>query len=309
MKAIVLVGGEGTRLRPLTYTTPKQLLPVAGEPMLDRLVRNLAGHGIDDVILSMGYKPSAFRDAYPDDVCAGLPLRYVVEDEPLDTGGAIAYAADEAGIDDRFLVFNGDVLTDADVTALVETHAAHGALTTIALTPVDDPSRFGVVVTDADHRVTAFIEKPPPGSAPTNLINAGIYVMEPAALDVVARGRRVSIEREVFPAMVDNGTLFAAACDGYWIDIGNPLAYIQANVDIAGGSVVDSTATVDPTASIISAVVHAGAHIAAGAVVDHSIVGAGATVGAGASVSGYSVVGPGACVADGSVLVGQQVER
>jgi mannose-1-phosphate guanylyltransferase len=309
MKAIVLVGGEGTRLRPLTYTTPKQLLPVAGEPMLDRLVRNLAGHGIDDVILSMGYKPSAFRDAYPDDTCAGLPLRYVVEDEPLDTGGAIAYAADEAGIDDRFLVFNGDVLTDADVTALVETHAAHGALTTIALTPVDDPSRFGVVVTDDDQRVTAFIEKPAAGTAPTNLINAGIYVMEPAALDVVVRGRRVSIEREVFPTMVDAGTLFAAACDGYWIDIGNPLAYIQANLDIAGGSVVDSTATVDPTASIVAAVVHAGAHIAAGAVVDHSIVGADATVGAGASITGYSVVGPGACVADGSVLVGQQVER
>jgi mannose-1-phosphate guanylyltransferase len=308
VKAIVLVGGEGTRLRPLTYTTPKQLLPVAGVPMLERAVGHLAAHGVDEVILSMGYKADAFLAAYPDGRCAGVRVRYVVEDEPLDTGGAIAYAADEAGIDGRFVVVNSDVVTDMDYSALIATHAASGALTTIGLTPVEDPSRFGVVVTDVDGRVTAFIEKPPAGSAPTNLINAGIYVMEPAALDVIERGRRVSVEREVFPAMVDNGTLFASAIDGYWIDIGNPMAYIQANLDIAGNSVIDPTAKVDPSAVITDSVVLDHALVGPGAVVDHSIVGAGATIGVGASVREYAVVGPGATVADGAEVFSGSVE-
>ena len=307
MKAIVLVGGEGTRLRPLTYTTPKQLLPVAGVAMLERVVTHLASHGVDEVVLSMGYKPDAFLAAYPNNLCAGVPVRYVVEAEPLDTGGAIAYAADEAGVTDRFVVVNGDVLTDVDFSALIKGHAASGATTTIGLTPVEDPSRFGVVVTDVDGRVTAFIEKPPPGTAPTNLINAGIYVMEPAALDIIERGRRVSVEREVFPAMVDNGTLFAAAAEGYWIDTGNPLSYIQANMDIAGNSVVDPSAKVDPSAVIIDSVIHADAVIEANACVDHSIVGAGAVIGARANVREYSVIGTGAKVAAGAEVVGQQV--
>ena len=308
MKAIVLVGGEGTRLRPLTYTTPKQLLPVAGVPMLERVVTHLSRHGVDEVILSMGYKPDAFLAAYPDHVCAGVAVRYVVEAEPLDTGGAIAYAADEAGVDERFMVVNGDVLTDADYTALVDLHAARGALTTIGLTPVDDPSRFGVVVTDADNRVTAFIEKPSAGTAPTNLINAGVYVMETAALYSIERGRRVSVEREVFPAMVDAGTLFAGASDGYWLDAGNPVSYIQANLDIAGNSVIDPSAKVDPTAVVVDSVIHAGALIGAKAVVDHSIVGSDATVGAGATLREYTVVGSAVVVADGAQFSGDQVD-
>jgi mannose-1-phosphate guanylyltransferase len=308
VKAIVLVGGEGTRLRPLTYTTPKQLLPVAGVPMLERSVGHLAAHGVDEVILSMGYKADAFLAAYPDGECAGVRVRYVVEDEPLDTGGAIAYAADEGGIDGRFLVVNSDVVTDMDFSALVANHDAWGALTTIGLTPVEDPSRFGVVVTEADGRVTAFIEKPPAGTAPTNLINAGIYVMEPEALDVIERGRRVSVEREVFPAMVANATLFAAAVDGYWIDIGNPVAYIQANLDVAGMSVIDPTAKVDPSAVITDSVVLDHARIGPNAVVDHSIIGSCASVGVRASVRDYAVVGPAATVADGVEVRGGTVE-
>ena len=309
MKAVVLVGGEGTRLRPLTYTTPKQLLPVAGVPMLERVVTHLAAHGVDEVVLSMGYKPDAFLAAYPDNKCAGVAVTYVVEAEPLDTGGAIAYAADEASIAERFLVVNGDVLTDMNYSALVDFHAARGAMATIGLTPVEDPSRFGVVVTNGDGQVTAFIEKPPAGTAPTNLINAGVYVMEAAALDVVERGRRVSVEREVFPAMVDNGTLFASASDGYWIDTGNPVSYIQANVDIAGGSVVDPSATVAATASITDSVVHAHATIGENARLDHAIVGAGASIGAGATVRDYTVVAAGASVADGADVAGEQVEQ
>ena len=308
MKAIVLVGGEGTRLRPLTYTTPKQLLPVAGVPMLERSIGHLAAHGVDEVILSMGYKADAFFAAYPDNVCAGVPVRYVVEDEPLDTGGAIAYAADEAGLDGRFVVVNSDVVTDMDYSALFAKHAATGALTTIGLTPVEDPSRFGVVVTDGDGRVSAFIEKPAPGAAPTNLINAGIYVMESAALDVIERGRRVSVEREVFPLMVEQGSLFAAAVEGYWIDIGNPTAYIQANLDIAGMSVIDASASVDASAVITDSVVLAHARIGANAVVESAIIGAGATVGARAVVRDFAVVGPGATVADGARVCGGTVE-
>ena len=308
MKAIVLVGGEGTRLRPLTYTTPKQLLPVAGVPMLERAISHLAAHGIDEVILSMGYKADAFMAAYPDGSCAGVTVRYVIEDSPLDTGGAIAYAADEAGVEGRFVVVNSDVVTDMDFSALIATHAASGALTTIGLTPVEDPSRFGVVVTDPDGRVTAFIEKPPTGSAPSNLINAGIYVMESAALDVVERGRRVSVEREVFPAMVANGTLFAAAVDGYWIDIGNPTAYLQANLDIAGMSVIDPSARVDSSAVVTDSVVLADARIGANAVVESAIIGAGATVGARAVVRDFAGVGPGAHVAGGARVCGGTVE-
>lgn len=308
MKAIVLVGGEGTRLRPLTYTTPKQLLPVAGVPMLERAVMHLAAHGVDEVILSMGYKADAFLAAYPGDVCAGVPVRYVVEDEPLDTGGAIAYAADEAGVAGRFLVVNSDVLTDMNFSDLIAHHDETGALATIGLTPVEDPSRFGVVVTDPDGKVTAFIEKPAPGTAPTNLINAGIYIMERAALDVIERGRRVSVEREVFPAMVEQGSLFAAPAEGYWIDIGNPTAYIQANLDIAGNSVIDPTAKVDPSAVVTDSVVLDHALVASNAVIEDSIVGAGASVGVGAAVRGFSVIGPGATVADGAEVVGAQVE-
>jgi mannose-1-phosphate guanylyltransferase len=308
VKAIVLVGGEGTRLRPLTYTTPKQLLPVAGVPMLERAIAHLAAHGIDEVILSMGYKADAFLAAYPDGACCGVPVRYVVEDEPLDTGGAIAYAADEAGVDARFVVVNSDVVTDMDYSALLARHDASGALATIGLTPVEDPSRFGVVVTDPDGRVSAFIEKPPAGTAPTNLINAGIYVMEPAALDGIERGRRVSVEREVFPALVEQGALYAFAIDGYWIDIGNPTAYIQANLDIAGNSVIAGGAKVDPSAVITDSVVLDGALVGPNAIVENSIIGAGATVGTGASVREFAVVGPGAAVADGAEVVGGTVE-
>lgn len=307
MKAIVLVGGEGTRLRPLTYTTPKQLLPIAGVPMLERAIAHLASHGVTEVVLSMGYKADAFLAAYPDGRCAGVPVSYVIEAEPLDTGGAIAYAADEAGVQERFVVVNSDVITDMDFSALIAQHAESGAEATIGLTPVEDPSRFGVVVTDVDGRVTAFIEKPPAGTAPTNLINAGIYVMEPAALKGVERGRRVSVEREVFPAMVDRGTLFAYASDGYWIDMGNPLAYIQANLDIAGNAVIDPSATVDGTAVITDSVVLADAVIGANVVIENSIIGAGAVIGAGASVRELSVVGPGVTIAEGAELVADQV--
>lgn len=302
----MLVGGFGTRLRPLTSSTPKQMLSVAGRPMIERVVGHLAAHGIDEVVLSLGFLPDVFLDAYPDGTCAGLPLVCAAEPEPLDTAGGIAFAARAAGIDDRFLVVNGDVLTDMDVSALVAFHEAAGAEGTIALTRVADPSQFGVVPTDDDGRVLAFVEKPPPGEAPTDLINAGYYVLEPSVIERIAPGAKVNIERVTFPAMVADGRLFARPDPAWWLDVGTPARYLEANAHYAGApTVVESGATIHPDATVVDSVIGAGAVVEAGAVVRGSIVGTGAVVGAGARVEGLSVVGPGHRVPPGTVLVGR----
>ena len=311
MRAVVLVGGFGTRLRPLTLTRPKQMLPVLHRPMIEHVVGHLAGHGVDDVVLSLGYRPDAFRHAYPDGRCAGVSLHLAVDPEPLDTAGAIRYAALDAGIDERFLVVNGDVLTDLDVTRFVAFHEQAGAEGTIALHKVADPSRYGVVPTDAHGRVTAFVEKPPPGEAPTDLINAGTYVLEPSVLDRIDGGRRVSIEREVFPAMVVGGTLFAQDDASYWIDTGTPQEYIQAQLDLLDGlrggdsarAAIHPTASVDPASRVSRSVVGPDATVAPGARVEGSVLLEGARIGSGAVVEG-SVVGAGTEIGEGAELVG-----
>ncbi len=228
MKAIVLVGGEGTRLRPLTLSRPKQLLPIAGVPMLERVLSQLSAWGVDEAILSLGYRPDAFVAAYPGKSVAGVGLDFAVEPEPLDTGGAIRFAAEQAGISERFVVCNGDVLTDLDGGALIDLHESSNALATIALTPVDDPSSFGVVPTARSGRVIEFVEKPDPGKAPTNMVNAGIYVFEPEILDRIPSGVRVSVERVVFPSIVAEKRLFALGYDGFWIDAGTPGTFLAA---------------------------------------------------------------------------------
>ncbi len=321
MIAVILVGGEGTRLRPLTSTTPKQMLPVAGRPMICHVIEHLAAHGVDRAVLSLGYRPDAFVAAFPADRCGGVELAYAVEDAPLDTAGAIAFAAGLAGVDDTFVVVNGDVLTDLDVGELVGFHRRSGAEGTIALTPVDDPSRFGVVPTDGAGRVTAFVEKPPAAEAPTNLVNAGTYVCEPGILARVPPGRRVSIEREVFPAMVAHGSLFAMASVAAWADVGTPAAYLEANLERAAAdgprpgdhpsasvvaSVVGTGTVVGAGARVEGSLLLGGVRVEAGALVRSSIVGAGAAIGEGATVEALSVVGDGAVVADGARLVGQR---
>jgi mannose-1-phosphate guanylyltransferase len=308
VRAVVLVGGFGTRLRPLTSDTPKQMLSVAGRPMIERVVGHLAAHGVDEVVLSLGFRPDVFTDAYPDGTCAGLPLVCAAEPEPLDTAGGIAFAARAAGIHERFLVVNGDAMTELDVTALVAFHEAAGAEGTIALTRVADPSHFGVVPTDGAGRVLAFVEKPPPGEAPTDLINAGYYVLEATVIDRVAPGARVNIERVTFPAMVADGTLYARPDPAWWLDVGTPERYIEANVHYAAvPTVIEAGARVAPDAEVVGSVVSSGAVIEAGAVVRDSIVGAGATVGAGARVERGSVVGPAQRVPAGAVLVAQRL--
>lgn len=330
MRAVVLVGGFGTRLRPLTFTTPKQMLPIIHKPMIEHVLEHLADHGITDAVLSMGYRPDAFVDAYPNGSCAGVEVHYAVEPEPLDTAGAIRFAALDAGIDERFLVVNGDVLTDLDVNALIDFHEAHGAEGTIALHRVDDPSAFGVVPTDAQGRVEAFVEKPPRDEAPTDLINAGTYVLEPSVLGRIAGDRKVSIEREVFPAMVADGTLYAMDGHTYWIDTGTPAKYLQAQIDLLRGERgekvqgVHPGARIDEGAIVARSVVGVGAHVAAGAevrgsillpsssigahaVVERAIVGPGATVGERARVDDLAVLGDGAVVDPGLRVSGGSV--
>ncbi len=319
MRAVVLVGGKGTRLRPLTYTAPKQMLPVAGRPMIEWVLEHLASHGVSEVVLSLGYRPDAFTEAYPDGVCGGVALHYAVEDEPLDTAGAIAFAARSAGLDrEPFVVVNGDVLTGLDVGAIVAFHRDRGAEATIALTPVDDPSRFGVVPTDAEGRVEAFIEKPPPGTAPTNLINAGTYVLEPSVLDRIAPGGPVSIERATFPELVAARSLYAMASDADWVDAGTPATYLSANLARAAGpapagvevhrdatvshSVLGAGVRIGAGATVEGSLLLDGAHIADGASVSGSIVGWGAEVGAWATVSDLAVLGLDAAVPAGATV-------
>jgi mannose-1-phosphate guanylyltransferase len=326
VKAVVLVGGFGTRLRPLTLTTPKNLLPVGHVPMVERVIGHLGEHGVTEAVLSLGYKPDTFLDAYPDGTCAGVALRYAVEDEPLDTAGAIRFAAGEAGIDERFVVVNGDVLTDLDVTRLIRFHDASGAEATIALHTVEDPSRYGVVVTDVAGQVEAFIEKPPADEAPSTAINAGTYVLEPSVLGRIDVGRKVSVERETFPALVADGTLYALDGNAYWLDAGTPETYLQANLDLlppdtssvhpeahvadsahVERSVVGAGATIGEDATLTEAVVLAGATIEGGARVHRSIVGSGATVRAGAELLDHTVVGADVDVAAAARHTGERV--
>ena len=285
--------------------------------MIERVLEGLSRYGIDDVVLSLGYQPDAFLEAYPDGRCAGVALHYAVEPEPLDTAGAISFAARDAGIRETFLVVNGDVLTNLDVGELIGFHKDRKAEATIALTPVEDPSRFGVVPTDEEGRVVAFIEKPPRDEAPTNLINAGTYVLEASVLDRIPEGRRVSIERETFPALVDDRRLFALASDADWIDAGTPATYLAANLRYAGpapasaqlgvGSTVEASVIGDGVAigdgaSVVGSVVFAGAWIGKGAEVRSSIVGLRARIEDGADVSELTVVGDGQTIPAGAVL-------
>ncbi len=304
MHAVVLVGGFGTRLRPLTNDVPKPMLPIGHVPMIERLVNRLARGGVTDVVLALGFKPEPFMEAFPDGRCGNVELTYAVEPEPLDTGGAIRFAAEFGGIDSTFVVANGDVLTDLDVAELVDAHRTSNASATLHLVGVDDPSAFGVVDLDdsgATGRgpIRQFVEKPARGTEPSNLINAGTYVFEPSVLDLIPSGERVSIERDTFPKLVAAGSIHGVATDDYWIDAGVPDLYRAANLDLLGGRRVHDScvaiapgASVDPGATVMNCIVGAGAVIEGGTttVVD-SVILPGAFVGRGAQVESSIVMG------------------
>jgi mannose-1-phosphate guanylyltransferase len=290
------------------------MLPLVGVPMIECVFTTLAEHGITDAVLSLGYLPDRFIEAYPGGVVAGVNVSYAVEPEPLDTAGAIRFAANFADIDDTFLVVNGDVLTDLDITELIAFHRRNDAQATIALHEVEDPSRFGVVPTTPEGRVIAFVEKPPRDQAPTNLINAGTYVFEPSVLKRIASTGRVSVERHTFPMLAAEGTLFAMHDHAYWLDTGTPEAFLQANVDLMVGrvgghgakGVVDGSwrepsASVDASARVVNAVIDRQCVVGADVVLERSVLLPGAIIEQGAIVRS-SIIGPGAAIGRYSTL-------
>ena len=341
MQALVLAGGEGTRLRPLTLTTPKPVMPLAGRPFLTFMLDWVRGHGVDEVILSCGFMSDAVRHVLGD-IYDGMRLRYVVEEEPLGTAGPVRLAHDEGLLEERLLVLNGDVLTDMDLTAELEQHERTGARATLALYPVDDTSSYGVVPTDQEGRVEAFIEKGS-GDAPTNRINAGAYAIERDVVESVPAGRAVSFEREVFPGLVGKG-LYGYDAAGYWIDIGTPERYLESTWDLLAGRVASKLPPRDETGSLVyencllsgahvgpqsvlgrhcsvgtdarveRSVLHERVHVGADAAVVESVlaervrlgerarVGPGAMVGAGAVIGEDAVIGEGARVEPGAVV-------
>lgn len=316
MQAIVLVGGEGTRLHPLTNTTPKPALTLVDRPFLAYMIEWLAGHGVTEAVLACGFLPDVLQAALADEEeRAGTRIRYVVEPRPLGTAGAIRFAADALGdeLDDRFLALNGDVLTDLDLGALLRAHEERDAAASIGLHPVEDSSAFGLVQSNEEGKVLEFLEKT--GERKPGEVNAGMYVLERSVLDLIPPGENVSIERDVFPRLVGEG-LHGKLLDGYWLDIGTPERYLQASWDIleqrVATQVVPSglSLLVDPDASIEAgavvgprAVVGPGCRVASGVELHQSVLLEGCTVGENARVID-SILAPGAEVPPGAVVEG-----
>ncbi|OZM75101.1 GDP-mannose pyrophosphorylase [Amycolatopsis antarctica] len=329
--AVVLVGGRGTRLRPLTLSAPKPMLPTAGVPFLSHLLSRIRAAGITHVVLGTSYRAEVFEEHFGDGSALGLELEYVVESEPLDTGGAIRNVAHRLRARDA-VVFNGDILSGADLGSLVGAHRAAAADVTLHLQRVADPSRFGSVPTDSGGRVTAFLEKTP--DPPTDQINAGCYVFRREVLESIPAGRPVSVERETFPGLLASGAHLHGFVDAsYWLDVGTPEAFVRGSADLVrgvaptsalpgpvgdalvldgavlapdarvdGGATVAAGAEVGARATVSESVLFEGAVVGAGAVVERCVLGAGARVGAGTVLRGV-VVGDGAAIGAGCELL------
>ena len=329
MEAILLVGGQGTRLRPLTISTPKPLLPTAGVPFLAHQLARARAVGVERIVFATSYRAEMFAASFGDN-CYGIELTYITEREPLGTGGAIrnAAAALTSGPDDPVLILNGDILSGHDVQTQVALHEKADAAVTLHLTEVDDPSRFGCVPTDDNGRVTAFLEKTP--HPVTNRINAGCYVFRRSVIDTIPEGEVVSVERETFPGLIEAGeTIMGYAEQAYWLDVGTPAAFVRGSCDVVlgrldtgvlpdgpgqrlllpgahvsaharvqGGSTIGADAVIEDGATVEGSIVFDDAVIGGGAIVINSVVGRGAKVGSGAVLDSVvlgdaAVVGPG----------------
>ncbi|MDH2427825.1 NDP-sugar synthase [Sphaerisporangium sp. TRM90804] len=339
LEAILLVGGQGTRLRPMTLRTPKPLLPTAGVPFLAHQLARARSFGVRRIVFATSYRASMFVEAFGDGEEFGLSLEYMTEEAPLGTGGAIRNAAQAltCGPDAPVLVLNGDILSGHDISAQIAMHVERRAAVTLHLTEVEDPSRFGCVPTDDQGRVTAFLEKTP--HPVTNRVNAGCYVFQRSAIDRIPAGRVVSVERETFPGMIASGeTVLGYADRSYWLDVGTPAAFVQGSCDLvlgrlhsaalpgpegeylalpgarvspsaklSGGTVVGARAVVDAEAAVHGSVLDDDCHIESGATVSESVVGAGARIRSGAVVHD-AVIGDGAVVgADNELRSGMRV--
>ncbi|GGK65115.1 GDP-mannose pyrophosphorylase [Sphaerisporangium melleum] len=334
LEAILLVGGQGTRLRPLTLSTPKPLLPTAGVPFLAHQLARARSFGVRRIVFATSYRASMFAEAFGDGSAYGLSLEYMTEETPLGTGGAIRNAAQALTCpsDAPVLVLNGDILSGHDIGEQVGLHVSRGAAVTLHLTEVDDPSRFGCVPTGEDGRVTAFLEKTP--NPVTNRVNAGCYVFTRSVIDEIPAGQVVSVERETFPGLIEAGEpVFGYADRSYWLDVGTPAAFVQGSCDlvlgrlaspalpgpcgeflampgaevspnakIEGGTVVGPRAMVRSDAAVHGSVLDADCVVESGAIVVDSVVGAGARVDAGAVVRN-AVIGEGAVVGPGNELL------
>src|SRR5271165_2320194 len=295
MQAVILVGGEGKRLRPLTSTVPKPVVPLVDRPFISFMLEWLRNHGIDDVIMSCGFLATSVRNVLGDGSELGIRLRFVEEPTPRGTAGALKFAG--SMLDERFLLLNGDVLTDIDLTEQLAQHERTGARATLALVGVPDPSAYGLVHLEDDRSVRDFVEKPSSDQIDTNLISAGAYVLERDVLELVPPDQNVSIEREVWPRLIGNG-LYGFPSESYWLDIGTPDRYLQGTFDIIEGNVQTAVSqrlgsdwlAIDPGAEVLGRVippavlergvrVGPGAHVGSLAVLAHDVsIGAGSTV-------------------------------
>ena len=329
-QALILAGGEGTRLRPLTYTVPKPVLPLVGRPHVAFVIDWLVGHGVQDVIVSCGFLAEGLRNALAE-LEPGVQIRYAEEPDARGTAGAIRFA--EEMLAERFLVLNGDVLCDLDLTALISQHERTGARATIALYPVEDPTGYGLVHRKDDGEITEFLEKPEPDQIDTDEINAGAYLLERSVLDWIPPDAAVSIEREVFPKLIGDG-LYGIRLDGYWIDIGTPDRFLEANWDIlerrvktvvsdqwddhshsprtrSGGGeafvwVGDGCEVSDEAELRAPSVIGDGSHVAAGAVVERAVLLPGCVVEENATVAN-SILSAGVTVSAGASLDGDVI--
>jgi mannose-1-phosphate guanylyltransferase len=339
MEAVILVGGQGTRLHPLTLRTPKPMLPFAGVPFLTHQISRLRAAGVDHLVLATSYRSEVFAAHFGNGDDLGLRIDYVTETEPLGTGGGIRNVLErlESGPDDPILIANGDVLSGHDLHAQLELHRRRDAAVTLHLVEVEDPRAFGCVPTDSHNRVTAFIEKSP--SPVTNRVNAGCYVFARRVIELIPAGRPVSVERETFPQLLEaNEVVLGYIDNAYWLDVGTPAAFVKGSADvvegvvdspalpgptgealihedaevmpgavISGGSVIGPRARIEARATVHASVVADGVVIESGAVVARSLVGAGARIGAKTTVT-EAVIGEGAMIgADNELTSGIRV--
>jgi mannose-1-phosphate guanylyltransferase len=302
VKALILVGGEATRLLPLTGNTPKALVPVLNTPFLEHVIRHLAQHRIKDVVLALGHLAQPIQDYFGDGSRLGVRIDYSIEDTPLGTGGAAKNA--EQYLDDTFLMLNGDVFTDLDITAMIAFHQERKAKITIASTPVANPAAYGLIETDDKGRITRFREKPGPNEITINRINAGTYVMEPDVLKQIPRGVKFSIECELF-ALLPRPDMPAYRYDysGYWIDLGSPEKYLQLHRDLLAGN----SQQYRPASNEGVQIGEGGSVHPAARMKGPVLIGDNCSIGTHATLIGPVVIGPGCVIEENAVIEGSVI--